>query len=62
MGNDIFNPVKNYIYYSPDKIERYDPEHGENRMIELSLPALLNVMGVYLRDIYIQRHPEIENP
>jgi hypothetical protein len=62
MGNEIFNPVKNYIYYSPDKIERYDPENGENQTIELSLPGLLNVMGVYLRDIYMQRHPGIENP
>jgi hypothetical protein len=38
----------------------YDPEHGENRTIELSFPGLLNVMGVYLRDIYMQKHPGIE--
>jgi hypothetical protein len=61
MGNEIFNPVKNYIYYSPETIERYDAEQGKNRTIELSLPGLLNVMGVYVRDLYMQRHPEIED-
>ncbi|HCC51480.1 MAG TPA: hypothetical protein DEQ30_04990 [Porphyromonadaceae bacterium] len=61
MGNEIFNPVKNFIYYSPDKMERIDPDTGKTREIEISFPVLLNVMGIYLRDKYMERHPDIED-
>jgi hypothetical protein len=61
MSNEIFGPVKNFIYYAPDKLECTDPDTGQTREIEISYPALLNVMGIYLRDQYMKKHPEIEN-
>jgi hypothetical protein len=61
MSNEIFGPVKNFIYYAPDRLERTDPDTGQTREIEISYPALLNVMAIYLRDQYMKKHPEIEN-
>ena len=60
VGSEMFKPLKNYIYYSPDKLEVPDPETNGNREVLLSLPGVLNVMGIYLRDKYMNKHPEIE--
>jgi len=59
LSNEMFNDIKNFIYYSPEKIEMTDPDTSEKRNIEITLSAILNVMGVYLRDKYFEKHPEI---
>jgi hypothetical protein len=59
IGNEIFNDVKNYVYYSPGVIP-YEIE-GETIDVEISMPKLLRSMSVYLRDKYFRKHPEMEN-
>jgi hypothetical protein len=59
IGKEIFNDVKNYIYYSPGTIP-YEIE-GKTIDVEISMPKLLRSMSVYLRDKYFKKHPEIGN-
>ena len=61
IGNEAFNPVKKYIYYSPNELEAVDPETKKEVRIKLSLPSLFNIIGLYLRDKYVSKYPEIEN-
>lgn len=60
IGHDLFNEVKNFIYYSPETIELIDPSDGEKEQIKISLQTLIRLMGIYLRDKYLERHTEIE--
>jgi hypothetical protein len=53
-ANSIFNCIKDYIYYSPEEIEL----NGE--MKKISLSSIIFVMSIYLRDKYLEIHPEIE--
>ena len=59
-GSDKFNPIKNFIYYSPETVVMNDLETNEEMEIRLSMPGLLNVMGIYLRDKYMDKHPELK--
>ena len=52
-GLPLFNPIKNYIYFQPDIVELA----GEK--VEISIFATASVMGIYLRDIYLAKHPEV---
>jgi len=52
-GLPFFNPIKNYLYFKPDVVEL-----GGNE-VEISIFAVASVMGIYLRDIYLKKHPEI---
>ena len=52
-GLPMFNPVKNYIYFQPETIEL------EGEKVEISFFAVAYLMGIYLRDIYFEKHPEI---
>ena len=52
-NNPVFNPIKNYIYYSPEIIELA----GEK--VELSVFSISYVMSIYLRDIYLEIHQNI---
>ena len=52
-GLPFFNPIKHYLYFKPDVVEL-----GGNT-VEISIFAVASVMGIYLRDIYLEKHPEI---
>jgi len=52
-GLPIFNQIKNYIYFQPDIVELGGKE------VEISIFAVASVMGIYLRDLYLEKHPEI---
>lgn len=60
IGDSMFNEIKSFLYYSPDKIEVKDPESGSDVKVMLSLHSLVKVMSIYLRDKYFERHPEID--
>jgi hypothetical protein len=49
----MFNDIKNYVYYAPEK------ETVEGVEVDISLPLITFVMGIYLRDKYLDRHPEL---
>jgi len=52
MGLEIFNQIKNFLYFNQEK-----ELAGEK--IEISMFTVVYVMGIYLRDIYLEKHPEI---
>ena len=49
----IFNTVKHFLYFKPEDVELA----GEK--VEASMFTVTYVMGVYLRDMYLEKHPEI---
>jgi len=49
----MFNHIKNYIYYSPEFVDLF----GEK--IEVSIFPIMYVMSLYLRDLYLEKHPEL---
>lgn len=60
MGDDMFIDIKNFLYFSPDKIEVSNPVTNEMVEITLSIHAIIKVMSIYLRDKYFQKHPEMD--
>lgn len=60
MGHDLFNEVKNFIYYSPEIIEVTNPCDGNKSQVKISLQTLIRLMGIYLRDKYLEKHTEIK--
>lgn len=55
----MFNPIKNYIYYQPDKVT-LKTESGEDVSVQLSLMVIVKLMSLELRDRYLAAHPDIE--
>ncbi len=58
MTHSMYEPIKNYIYYQPEIITLKN-EKGEDCQIHLSLNAIIRLMGIKLRDLYLAKHPEI---
>lgn len=50
MGHEMFDSVKNFIYYSPDTII-FD-KTGEE--IKFNMQSIIKLMSIYLRDVYIE--------
>ena len=55
MGDIALDPVKRFVYYSPDKL--HIDETGED--IRFDLYSILRLMGIRLRDIYLETHKEL---
>ena len=58
LSHGMFDPVKNYVYYQPETIDLKD-ENGKDCQIRISLNAIVRLMGIRLRDLYLSRHKEI---
>jgi hypothetical protein len=55
-GREIFNRIKNYVYFNPEEME------FAGQKSKINFYVVLRVMSVYLRDKYFEKHPElIEN-
>lgn len=59
LSNPIFNEIKNFIYYQPEKITLQN-EAGEDIEVNISLLVLIRLMSIELRDRYLTVHPELE--
>ncbi|OAV71206.1 hypothetical protein Barb6_01494 [Bacteroidales bacterium Barb6] len=59
-GGEIFDDIKQYLYESPDIITLIDPESKKEQEIKLSMHLVIRLMGIYLRDKYFERHPDIK--
>jgi hypothetical protein len=55
---NAFSPIKNYIYNNPEFIS--DLNLGIK--IKIDLQSVTKVMGIYLRDLYLEKHPELSTP
>lgn len=56
LSDPIFNGVKNYIYYQPEKITLKGDGDAEVT-VSLSLTLLLRLMSIDLRDRYLAKYP-----
>lgn len=59
IGNPIFDKVKQYLYYSPEKVTLEDPEDGKLKELPVSIHHIAKLMSVYLRDEYLRKHTNI---
>lgn len=59
LSSPVFNEVKNFIYYQPEKITLKN-DAGEDIEVSISLLVLIRLMSIELRDRYLSAHPEIE--
>ena len=59
MGSEIFADIKQFLYYSPDTIQLKDPASGEDKAVRLSMQSIIKLMSIYLRDLYLKKHPDI---
>ena len=59
MGNEIFTDIKKFLYYSPDTIQLKDTFSGEDKDVRLSMQSIIKLMSIYLRDLYLKKHPNI---
>ncbi len=60
QNKEIFNKIKQYIYYEKEYLTIEDPDTHEKVEIKLSLMNIIKLMGIYLRDCYLARHPDIK--
>lgn len=58
LSDEMFNDLKNYVYYEPETVKITDPETNEVVDIKISIPTLLHIMSIYLRDEYIKRRKD----
>lgn len=54
----IFNGLKNFVYNSPSMTIK--DENGNESSYDLTMNDVCFVLGLYLRDIYLDAHKEIE--
>ena len=57
VDNDVFNPLKGWVYNSPSMEVVVD---GENKELAVSLQDVCFVISLPLRDMYLAEHPEIQ--
>ena len=50
---DSFTHVKNYIYNNPVY------KVSDTESVPIDLTKMANIIGIYLRDLYLQKHPEL---
>jgi len=58
-NNESFNHIKDFIFNHPNY--KVNVEGKDEVTIPLSMNVIQNVMGIYLRDKYLAKHPEL-NP
>jgi hypothetical protein len=56
---DSFTAIKNFAYQTP--IYKTKGNTGEEVAVTLDMSTISNIMGIYLRDKYLDKHPEL-NP
>lgn len=62
LSEPIFNEIKNYIYFQPEKVTVKGDGDAEVT-VSLSLALLLRLMSIDLRDRYLAKYPsQQENP
>lgn len=59
LSHPMFNTLKDYIYYEKEEITLTD-ENGEYKQVKLSLMSIVRLMGLELRDRYLELHQEIK--
>ncbi|MDR0692672.1 MAG: hypothetical protein LBF69_06515 [Prevotellaceae bacterium] len=59
MTRGLLNPVKDFLYHSPDKIKV--TANGTEKEIGISDLLLNQLMGIYIRDKYLKDYFPVVN-
>ncbi|MDR3286176.1 MAG: hypothetical protein LBT27_01865 [Prevotellaceae bacterium] len=54
LSSEMFNELKDFVYYQPEQIQITDPVSNEVVDIKISMQILMQLMSIYLRDKYIK--------
>ncbi|KAA6348661.1 hypothetical protein EZS27_003894 [termite gut metagenome] len=60
-SHELFSEIKSFLYNSPETIKLIDPDTKDEKEIKLSMQIITKLMSIYLRDKYLELHPEIGN-
>jgi hypothetical protein len=55
---DSFKAIKDFIYKNPFYKEKNN--EGEELSVPLDISTVVNIMGIYLRDKYLEKHPNLD--
>ncbi|GEM_PF-1754710 len=59
ISHPMYNDLKNYLYYSPETLSVFNPETNTEIEIEVSMTMAMQLMGIYLRDKYLNKFPNL---
>lgn len=57
VDNEMFNYIKNFIYHSPQTLE-VETSEGK-KSVPIDMNRILMIMSIYLRNMYFDRHKEL---
>jgi len=55
-NDDKFTSIKDFLYKNP----QYKVKPEEESVVSLDMNVITNIMGIYLRNKYLERHPELD--
>jgi hypothetical protein len=60
INHPMYNDLKIYLYNAPETISIKDPQTDEEKNIEFNMSVAMQLMSIYLRDLYLDVHPDIK--
>ena len=54
-----FNPIKDFAFENPYYKEK-DSNGNNTAFVRLDMDTITNIMGIYLRDKYLEKHPHLK--
>ncbi|MDP4252269.1 MAG: hypothetical protein Q8918_19395 [Bacteroidota bacterium] len=54
-----FNPIKDFAFENPYYKEK-DSDGNDTASVRLDMDTIVNIMGIYLRDKYLEKHPHLK--
>lgn len=54
-----FNPIKDFAFENPYYKEK-DSNGNDTALVRLAMDTIANIMGIYLRDKYLEKHPYLK--
>jgi hypothetical protein len=60
INQPMFNGLKQYLFNAPEKIPVKDPDTNEEELIAFDMNTAMQLMSIYLRDLYMDIHPDIK--
>jgi hypothetical protein len=60
INHSMYNDLKQFLYNAPEQIPVISPQTGEEKKIAFDMNAAMQLMSIYLRDLYLGIHPDIK--
>ncbi|MDR1939059.1 MAG: hypothetical protein LBQ73_11270 [Tannerellaceae bacterium] len=60
INHPMYNDLKQFLYNAPEQIPVTSPQTGEEKKIAFDMNVAMQLMAIYLRDLYLDIHPDIK--